>query len=390
MKLISTLFILLSVSLSTFAQGIQFFEGTWEEAKAEAKKQNKHIFMDAYTTWCGPCKMLKKKIFPQDEVGKFYNETFISVAFDMEKGEGIELAKAFDVKAYPTLLFFSAEGELVHKSVGAPEAAKFIEIGKDAVDPSKQLYALEKKALKENAKQEDLQNYIKAAGQAFTSNDVILNKWLKTLSDDDYKNEEISKLILVSSYDADLNSAIIDVLPKLTIDTDEAYQSMAYNTMRPLIKGEASRKEWEASFDVIRKKVPSHLSEKIISNFNINYYFKAEDYQNASIEIDKAAAALKVKEPLMASNMLNSFAWRYYELGLDTKYIKKALTWVNQSVMIEENYYNLDTQAHICFSLGKYDKALVACEKAIEAGKKKGDDVSGTESLLAKIKKEMK
>ncbi len=37
------------------AQGIEFFKGTWEEALAEAKKQDKILFVDAYAKWCGPC-----------------------------------------------------------------------------------------------------------------------------------------------------------------------------------------------------------------------------------------------------------------------------------------------------------------------------------------------
>lgn len=32
---------------------IKFEHGTWEEIKAKAKAENKLIFMDAYTSWCG-------------------------------------------------------------------------------------------------------------------------------------------------------------------------------------------------------------------------------------------------------------------------------------------------------------------------------------------------
>lgn len=50
--------------LNSFGQGIEFFHGTWEEAKAEAKKQNKKIYIDFYTKWCGPCKAIAKEVFP--------------------------------------------------------------------------------------------------------------------------------------------------------------------------------------------------------------------------------------------------------------------------------------------------------------------------------------
>ena len=60
----------------TEAQGIEFEHGTWAEALAKAQKEDKMIFVDGYAVWCGPCKMLAKNIFPQESVGKFFNENF--------------------------------------------------------------------------------------------------------------------------------------------------------------------------------------------------------------------------------------------------------------------------------------------------------------------------
>jgi uncharacterized protein YyaL (SSP411 family) len=59
----------------------------------KAKKENKLIFVDAYASWCGPCKLMVKNIFPLKTVGDYYNSHFINAKIDMEKGEGIELAK---------------------------------------------------------------------------------------------------------------------------------------------------------------------------------------------------------------------------------------------------------------------------------------------------------
>ena len=38
------------------AEGIQFFEGSWEEALKESQETGKPIFLDAYASWCGPCR----------------------------------------------------------------------------------------------------------------------------------------------------------------------------------------------------------------------------------------------------------------------------------------------------------------------------------------------
>lgn len=91
--------------LLSFSQGIRFFEGNIEQVKAEAASKNKFIFIDCYTTWCGPCKWLAKNVFTNDNIGKFYNQNFINYSLDMEKGEGKDFAKKYGVHAYPTLLF---------------------------------------------------------------------------------------------------------------------------------------------------------------------------------------------------------------------------------------------------------------------------------------------
>ena len=83
-----------------------------------AKKEKKMIFVDCYTSWCGPCKMLAKNIFTQDSVADFYNANFICFQIDMEKGEGPELARKYGVAAFPTLLYVDKDGMLKHCVVG--------------------------------------------------------------------------------------------------------------------------------------------------------------------------------------------------------------------------------------------------------------------------------
>src|SRR5271154_5962837 len=71
---------------------IIFIEDNWNEALKQAAAQNKYLFVDAYASWCGPCKMLKATTFKNKKAAAFYNTNFINVAIDMEKGQGPELA----------------------------------------------------------------------------------------------------------------------------------------------------------------------------------------------------------------------------------------------------------------------------------------------------------
>jgi thioredoxin 1 len=109
---------------------IQFETKGWEHALSEAKKQNKLVFLDAYTSWCGPCKLLKKTTFADKAVGDFFNKSFINITVDMEKGDGVALAKKYEVNAYPTLLLLDSEENVVTYTKGYLSSEQLIEFGK--------------------------------------------------------------------------------------------------------------------------------------------------------------------------------------------------------------------------------------------------------------------
>ncbi len=109
---------------------IHFFKGTLAEAQELAKKEGKLIFMDAYAVWCGPCKMLSARVFTDPEVAKYYNENFINIKVDMEKGEGPNLAMRYRVNAYPTLLFLNEHGEVKFNHIGFIQASDLLKLGR--------------------------------------------------------------------------------------------------------------------------------------------------------------------------------------------------------------------------------------------------------------------
>src|SRR5690606_15537017 len=111
-------------------KGIQFYRGSWNEALELAKKENKLIFLDVYASWCGPCKAMKNRTFSDEQVGNFYNQNFINVTVDGEKGEGFTLAEKFGVQAYPTLLFVDPNGKLVSGTAGYHNPNQLITLGR--------------------------------------------------------------------------------------------------------------------------------------------------------------------------------------------------------------------------------------------------------------------
>lgn len=99
-------------------QGISFFEGSLQEGLEKAKSENKLLFVDCYTTWCGPCKILKQYTFRDANLGDYMKENYVSLAIDMETTEGQILAKKYGIEAYPTLLFLDKYGRVVNHQVG--------------------------------------------------------------------------------------------------------------------------------------------------------------------------------------------------------------------------------------------------------------------------------
>ncbi|GAA3969262.1 thioredoxin family protein [Mucilaginibacter dorajii] len=108
---------------------INFIENSWGEALKQAAAKNKYIFVDAYASWCGPCKLLKATTFKDGKVARFYNSNFINVAMDMEKGDGPQLAAKWGLQAYPTMIIFDPKGKPVYGTVGYIKADDLIKFG---------------------------------------------------------------------------------------------------------------------------------------------------------------------------------------------------------------------------------------------------------------------
>lgn len=167
----TTFFMLLGTKVSAQNEGIRFLENkTFSEALQLAKENDKLLFVDCYTSWCGPCRMMSNKVFTQKQIGDYFNAEFINIKVDMEKGEGPELHKRFNVRAYPTFLFIDGNGNEVNRIVGGSEADKFLASVKEGIS-SKSMKAMTERYEAGERSQEFLTDYLNVLEKAYASDE---------------------------------------------------------------------------------------------------------------------------------------------------------------------------------------------------------------------------
>ena len=115
------------------ADKIVFVENDWNTAVKKASAQKKYIFVDCYATWCGPCKMLKMQTFSNKKVADFFNDKFVNVSIDMEKGQGPQLAQLWKIQAYPTLIIFDENAKPVLGTMGFMKADDLMRFAEQAL-----------------------------------------------------------------------------------------------------------------------------------------------------------------------------------------------------------------------------------------------------------------
>jgi len=175
--------------------GIQFTSGSWSEILEIAKKENKPIFMDCYTVWCGPCKQMAANVFTDPKVAEYFNSTFINVKFDMEKGEGIELKNKYSVSAYPTFLYIDTKGNVINRLVGSMPAADFIAKSKEGMS-EQGLASMQKRYAAGERSDSFLKNYIKILEQSYLQKEAqeVMGEFFKTADLSLLKTPEYYKL----------------------------------------------------------------------------------------------------------------------------------------------------------------------------------------------------
>ena len=199
MKRLLIICMLVVLGNGVFGQGIEFMDNEpWSKVLQRAKEQNQLIFMDCYTVWCGPCKGLVQDVFPQKQVGDFFNAHFVNVKYDMEKGDGKMLREKYKeyIIGFPTLLLLDGDGNVVHQMAGYQKAENLI-AGMKAGMEGKSLPALQKKYEAGVRDFETIRDYVAALNGAFKRENIptIISEFIATIPMEKLKDKEIWNLV---------------------------------------------------------------------------------------------------------------------------------------------------------------------------------------------------
>jgi len=355
------------------AQGIEFFHGTWEEAKVKAQQEEKIIFVDAYASWCGPCKRMAKNVFTDKSVGDFYNQAYISLKLDMEKAEARDFRNEYSVTAYPTLFYLNEKGELLKRVVGGKSVDQFLGIGKEIAKSYDRSGDFAKLYEEGNREYDLVLKYIKALNNANKPSQKIANDFLR--ENTGLSDAQRAEFLYESMTNADSRIFSLFIKDRSNIERVKSAEKVAekiedacWNTIRTAIDFES-----DALLSEAKEKMSKHLKSQAASfGYNADYeYAKARadiDLLNsAALDIAKKVAK---QDPERLHDICNELL-QYRSIDPSVSISSEKIAKMAAAKSDNPEYHF--TYAKILSENNKSKKALKVAAKALEKTENPGD-----------------
>jgi thioredoxin-related protein len=385
----SMIIIMLASSLS-FAddKGTNFMKDSWDKVKQKAKEENKLIFVDAYTDWCGWCEVMDKNTFSDSTIAAFIHKHFIPAKFDMEKGDGLRLAMKYNVTGFPSFFVFNSDGRRIFTTVGYRPPEDFIKELEKSIDPQywddatgvsdiinlqypdiyKRSYEKNEGGRRQWPDSTDIAEYFAQDRDWLTEiNWLVMQRFKSGKEFDELFFDNIDKYYELF-YDDDVNDRIYRILQKKLY---EAAEQKSEDLLNDLIA-------------LAYKHLPERKEENVFF-YRITYYEWTEDWDNYFKNVKSNVEKIGFDD----HRKINDYCWNIYEKIDNEEYIKTAISWIEEVTKESTNWMYWDTYAALLYKDGNYLKAKEIAEKAIKMGKENNDKVEVTEELLEKIKAEI-
>jgi thioredoxin-related protein len=376
MKYLLAIIIMITV-YSVQAQGIRFEESlTWAQIKAKAKSENKYILMDTYTTWCGPCKQMSVETFPKKEVGDFINEKFISIKVQIDKtSEDNEFVRGWYADAkmiegtyggngYPTLLFFSPEGNIVYRAVGYQDAKGLINVAQTALKSDTDYLNTLTRFNKGTIDTAEMKRLISKAKELRDYKTVwqVADKYISHIN----KDELFSKINLkFIGNNLSSKSKFFNLFFK---EPGKVNAIMGKNYAENIVMDLVYREEiWpfdkveKVNWELIEKKTVSKygkLGEERIWGNRMAYYHGMQDWTNFGKYYKKYfERSIPHKRSFIH---INNMSWGLFEHISDTTILNVAVKAMEYDIDKNMRYdpAAIDTYANLLYKVGRKDDAI--------------------------------
>lgn len=394
----------LLASTAAQAGGIRFVNGSnWKALLSQAKSQGKLIFVDCYASWCGPCKLMESKVYSVDSVAAYFNEHFICIMIQMDTttkdeadikqwyADAHDIGHKYRVDAYPTFLFISPEGELVHKGLGFTPAPEFLALGRQANDPNKRYFTL----LKEyKAGARDTAKMIYLAGTApllkdsateiDVIRDLVANYFVKLDSATLYCSR-----YLMTIYKGLASGAVVPGGPgfdvifghELLADSILGSKGMSRAMVEYAISkaeiyprlwrsGEpvTSSPDWDRMKNEIRAGFGDEYATHAVSEAKLLWYKQRHDWPGI---VASTAELLNRYGNEMDDYQLDMATWDLFRYGQDTASLRLAVKWISVVLLKKPSWANaLDTYANLLYKLGDTTACMLPEEQAVQLAPK--------------------
>jgi len=382
---ILALIITLLISSPGQAQMI-FADTAWEAALQMARESGKPIFIDAYTQWCGPCKWMAAHIFTREDVGGFYNRHFINIKMDMEQGEGLLFASAYEVARYPTYLFINAGGDMLHRGLGRMSALQFLELGAAALDSTRQLGTLKRAYEAGQRSPQSIRAYARALQSAgYGQPAAIALEYLE--QQEDWASPENLRLIAELA-PPDANHPMYRFLAQnRQLACRHVDSSMVDNALKAGVGVKISKEGISEDLEITAafREIFPETSRPYAIEYQLQQLRHSREEQDRQRYIE-LALELDDNYPIGDGSLLQAMAWTFMIFSKDGNHLLRARKWAELALELEDNYETNTLMAAVCLRLKDKPAGILHAERAIGQGKNEGVDTRMPESLLNSLR----
>ena len=405
---------------SQIAEGINFESClTWTQIKAKAKKENKYIFVDCYTTWCAPCQMMNKEIFSQRIVSDFFNQNFLNVAVQFNKTksdnaniknwykDAVTFQDDYKIDAYPTYLFFDANANLIHFIKGSSKNANdFLKKVQAALTPQTQYINLYRQYKEGKRDSLFLLALINTAQESGDNKEVtiFMNNFLNI-----YKNllteQNIKFIYKATTKISDIGFSILRTHPDI-VDTiigrgksNELVKHIAFDEIvLPLIRKNGKKENYGGGMVIysgetipniswlkVKEKLDINfpdLSEEIVLSSKPTYYSWVSDWANFTKSV--SAYLFRNENKIDTVKLINYAQAIFFDCD-ELKYVEIAKNWVAKIIDLNDKTDpHLQIYCHLLYKAGNKDAAIKLMNTLFELSVSSKDELSNE---LEKMKK---